>query len=95
MTFQHGTKSKAALQCASLVINTTTDRWVIPYSCNVFKAVLVEQNIGACDLRFSSDSQCHEFIKRVLLLATEDECCMQAPSDLAHLARDLISVQNR
>ena len=75
------------------VIRTQTSRWVIPYNCEILKALLIEQNIQALDLQFSSHSQCHRFIKRLLLLATQDECRHCSPSQIATLARELISHQ--
>ncbi len=55
------------------------------------KALLAEQKIHVVDLKFNSESQCHGFIKRLLLLAAEDECRHRSPSKIATLARELIS----
>ncbi len=80
----------ASRRRGDVVIRTATNRWVIPYNCHILKSLLAEKNIQAADLQFSSEPQCHDFIKRLLLLAAEDECCNQTPSQLAELARGLI-----
>ena len=72
------------------VIHTEENQWVIPYNCEILKALLREQNIHAGDLQFSSDAQCHGFIKRLLVLAAQDECRHRSPSRIAALARELI-----
>jgi len=75
---------------SDFVIRTQTNRWVIPYNCEILKALLLEQNIHADDLQFSSRAHCHGFIKRLLLLAAQDECRNCSPSHIAALARELI-----
>ncbi|MGK0374521.1 MAG: hypothetical protein ACJA2E_000990 [Arenicella sp.] len=75
---------------SDFVIRTQTNRWVIPYNCEIVKALLLEQNIHADDLQFSSSVDCHGFIKRLLLLAAQDECRHCSPSQIATLARELI-----
>ena len=81
------------LNHSEVVIRTQANRWVIPYSCEILKALLVEQNIHATDLQFNSESQCRGFIKRLLLLAAQDECRHCSPSDIARFARELINHQ--
>jgi len=79
-----------ALTASDFVIQTQMNHWVIPYNCEILKALLLEQNIHASDLRFKSASQCQGFIKRLFLLAAEDECRHRMPSKIATLARELI-----
>jgi len=81
------------LNPSDVVIRTQANRWVIPYNCEILKALLLEQNIHAADLQFNSESQCHGFIKRLLLLAAQDECRHCSPSHIAAFARDLINHQ--
>lgn len=90
MSLHRNIEPAASLRCSDVIISTSTDRWVIPCNCQVLKALLAEKNIQANDLRFNSDLQCHKFIQRLLLLAAQDECRNQAPSQLAELARFLI-----
>lgn len=80
------------LHATDVEICTDSKRWVIPYNCVILKALLAEKNIQAHDLRFASDWQCHEFIRRMFLLAAEDECQHKLPSELASLARELIGI---
>ena len=88
------TSLRPSLHVCDVEVRTANQCWVIPFNCKILKALLAEKNIRAGDLRFSSDLQCHEFIKRLFLLAAEDECCNRAPSELAGLARDLIGLSN-
>jgi len=90
MAFHQIIYSGSALTKTDLVIRTQTNRWVIPNNCEILKALLLEQNINATDLQFKSESHCHCFIKRLLLLAAQDECRHCSPSQLATLARELI-----
>jgi len=90
MSLQPVIHSGPPLAAPDFVIRTQTNRWVIPYNCEIFKALLLEQNIHAADLQFNSESQCHGFIKRLLLLAAQDECRHCSPSKIATLARELI-----
>ena len=78
-----------ALTASDFVIQTQMNHWVIPYNCEILKALLLEQNIHASDLRFKSASQCQGFIKRLFLLAAY-ECRHRMPSKIATLARELI-----
>ena len=87
--------SRPSLYVCDVEVRTRNKHWVIPFNCKILKALLVEKNIRARDLRFTSDSQCHEFIKRLFLLAAEDECCNRGPSELAGLARELVGLSNR
>jgi len=82
--------SNSRLLPSDFVIRTQTNRWVIPYNCEILKALLLEQNIHAADLQFNSQAQCQGFIKRLLLLAAQDECRHCSPSQIATLARELI-----
>ena len=79
-----------SMTAPDFVIQTKMNHWVIPYNCEILKALLLEQNIHASDLRFKSASQCQGFIKRLFLLAAEDECRHRMPSKIATLARELI-----
>ena len=90
MSFHQIVHSNVSLMPANLVVRTQSDRWVIPFNCEIFKALLLEQNIHAADLLFNSESQCHGFIKRLFLLAAQDECRHRSPSQIATLARELI-----
>lgn len=73
-----------------VVLQTGTDRWVIPANCEILKALISEKRIKAKDLKFGSERQCQQFIKRLLLLAATDECRHCKPSNIAELARDMI-----
>jgi DNA-directed RNA polymerase specialized sigma54-like protein len=85
--------SNSSVIAPDFVIRTQTNRWVIPYNCEILKALLLEKNIHAVDLQFRSRSHCHGFIKRLLLLAAQDECRHCCPSQIATLARELIHQQ--
>jgi hypothetical protein len=82
--------SKSKLNLSDVVLQTNTHRWVIPYNCEILKALIAEKNIKANDLHFRSTDHCHQFIKRLLLLAAADECRNCQPSQIAVLARDMI-----
>ena len=75
---------------ADFVICTREQRWVIPYNCEILKALIEQQKLSASDLRFTSGQQCQGFIKRLLILAAQDECRHSLPSELAEFARELI-----
>lgn len=90
MAQQQLARTGSALTASDFVIQTRINHWVIPYNCEILKALLLEQNIHASDLRFKSASQCQSFIKRLFLLAAEDECRHRMPSRIATLARELI-----
>ena len=81
---------KANELSADFVICTREQRWVIPYNCEILKALIEQQRLSASDLRFSSGQQCQGFIKRLLILAAQDECRHSLPSELAAFARELI-----
>ncbi len=83
-------RTESTQLASDFVIRTQTREWVIPYNCEILKALLLEQELRAVDLKFYSDEQCHGFIKRLLLLAAQDECRYRCPSKIAVLARDLI-----
>ena len=95
MTASTNRELKSSLHICDVEVRTSNKHWVIPYNCKVLKALLTEKNIRARDLRFTSDLQCHEFIRHLLLLAAEDECCNRVPSELAGLARELIGLTSR
>ncbi len=78
---------------AGFVVRTQRERWVIPFNSEVLKALLNQQQLKAADLQFSSERQCQGFIRKLLLLAAQDECKHHSPSDLATLARELINQQ--
>lgn len=84
------TTSKSKLNLSDVVLQTDTHRWVIPYNCEILKALIAEKNIKAQDLQFRSTDQCQQFIKRLLLLAAADECRHCMPSQIAVLAREMI-----
>ncbi len=90
MSFHQKAGSTGSPIPSDFVVRTQTNRWVIPFNCEILKALLLEQNIHAADLLFNSESHCHGFIKRLLLLAAQDECRHCSPSQIATLARELI-----
>ena len=90
MSIHQAPQLKSSLVRSDVVIRTQHDLWVIPYNCEILKALLLEQKIRARDLKFNSESQCHGFIKRLLLLAAQDECRNCSPSQLATFARELM-----
>lgn len=78
---------------ADFIVRTQSECWVIPFNCEVLKALLNQQQLKATDLQFSSERQCQGFIRKLLLLAAQDECRHRSPSGLAILARELINQQ--
>jgi len=90
MSIHQSISHRGLLTPSDVVIRTQTHRWVIPYNCEILKALLHEQDIKAGDLKFISESQCHHLIKQLLLLAVQDECRHCCPSQIATLARELI-----
>ncbi len=90
MAQQYLAQADRSLTVSDFVIQTQMNHWVIPYNCEILKALVLEQNIRASDLRFKSASQCQCFIKRLFLLAAQDECRHRMPSKLATLARELV-----
>ena len=77
----------------AFTIQTTHHHWVIPNNCELLKALLEQQKIKASDIYFDCDGQCKDFVKRVFLLALEDETKNNIPSMLAEFGRDLIKLQ--
>lgn len=75
---------------SELIIQTHRQQWVIPHSANIMKALLQDQAILPTDLQFDCNSDCQSFIKKLLVLALEDEYKNKQPSPLAKLARALI-----
>ena len=90
MAFHSSQFSNSKLNLSDVVLQTNSHRWVIPYNCEILKALISEKSIKADDLYFGSSDQCHRFIKRLLLLAAADECRHCQPSQIAVLARDMI-----
>ncbi len=86
-------RKRAGNGVADFVVRTQSERWVIPFNCEVLKALLYQQQLKATDLQFSSERQCQGFIRKLLILAAQDECRHRSPSDLATLARELINQQ--
>lgn len=86
-------RNRAGEHVTDFVVRTQSERWVIPFNCEVLKALLNQQQLKATDLQFSSERQCQGFIRKLLLLAAQDECRHRSPSDLAILARELINQQ--
>jgi len=79
-----------------LTLLTQNNKWVIPYNCELLKVLLQSQNIRADELYFQSSDQCHSFVKRVFLLALEDEHRTGKSSGLAQFGRDLVkNIANR
>jgi len=76
-----------------LKINTKDEHWVIPWNCELLKAILEHQNLTAKNLRFSSMDECNNFIKQLFLLALEDQMANHIPSELAILGRELMTIQ--
>lgn len=76
-----------------LIINTKQDRWVIAEDCCVLRLLLERRKIRANDLRFSSERECHNFIKTLFLLSFIDEQSSQAQSPIAVLGRNLVDIQ--
>lgn len=94
MAFHPSQFVKSKRNLPDVVLQTDSHRWVIPYNCEILKALITEKNIKADDLHFRSSEQCHRFIKRLLLLAATDECRHCQPSQIAVLARDMISYKH-
>lgn len=90
MTLHSSSIPSSQLAVSELVLQTNAHRWVIPYNCEILKAIIAEKNIQATDLQFRSQNQCNGFIKHLLLLAVADEYRHCAPSEIAVLARALI-----
>lgn len=78
------------IQSAELVIQTHRQQWIIPHSAYIMKALLQDQAIAPTDLCFDCNRDCQLFIKKLLILALEDEYKNNQPSPLAKLARALI-----
>jgi len=78
------------IRTSELVIQTSKQQWVIPHSANIMKALLQDQAITPTDLYFNCNSDCQLFIKKLLVLALEDEYKNKQPSPIAKLARALI-----
>lgn len=74
-------------------IQTLNHNWVIPYNCELLKVLLEQQKIKASDLCFDCNNQCKDFVKKIFLLALEDETKHHLPSMLAEFGRDLIKLQ--
>ncbi|MEM7360166.1 MAG: hypothetical protein AAF431_13780 [Pseudomonadota bacterium] len=87
---QHSLPEASEHSPAGFVLETRTQQWVIPESCELLKMLLNQQNIHPQDLRFHSDNQCKRFIKKLFLLAIEDERRTHSPSSLARFGRELI-----
>lgn len=79
----------------NFVIQTRETKWVIPQNCELLKLLIAEQNLQAHDLEFSSTEHYHSFIKKLFLLALEDECKRLKPSPLAYFARALATNNNQ
>ena len=75
---------------SELIIQTRKQQWIIPNSAIIMKALLQDQAIKPKDLLFDCDNDCQSFIKKLLLLALEDEYKNHQPSPMAKLARALI-----
>ena len=73
-----------------LILRTNQHVWVIPYDCELLKALLHVKNLEAKDLLFNSRQQCQHFIRQVALLAAGDELRTSAPSVLAGLTQGLM-----
>jgi len=78
---------------SAFTIKTINQNWVIPYNCELLKALVEQQQIKAKDICFENNDQCKSFVKQVFLLALEDETKNQVPSMLAKLGRDLLQLQ--
>ena len=76
----------------NFVIHTHQHNWVIPHNCELLKAIIEQQKLTAKDLIFLSDHECKHFIKQVFLMALEDETKNNAPSKLAKLGRELVTI---
>lgn len=95
MSFHSSHLTRSQLNLSDVVLQTEAHRWVIPYNCEILKALIAEKNIKADDLQFRSSGQCQRFIKRLLLLAATDECRHSVPSEIAVLAREMIFHKDR
>lgn len=84
MTFQH----------EQLKIKTADQHWIIPFDCELLKAILKHQKLTAKNLKFSSKFESKDFIQKLFLLALEDQITNQAQSELATLGRELMVIQN-
>ena len=86
-----------------LASNTNSDfniqrarhNWIIPFNCELLKVLLEQQQIEASDICFDCDHKCKDFVKKVFLLALEDQTKNLAPSTLAKFGRDLIRLQTK
>ncbi|MBX2847187.1 MAG: hypothetical protein KTR16_02615 [Acidiferrobacterales bacterium] len=78
------------LQASELLVQTREKQWIIPNSAIIMKALLMDQTLGPRDFKFDCDSDCQLFIRRLLILALEDEHRNRQPSPLAKLAQGLI-----
>jgi len=81
------------IQKNQFTIQTKMQNWIVPYNCELVKALVKHQNLKASDLIFTSKSECKLFIKSLFLLALEDETLNNKPSNLAKLGQELISMQ--
>ena len=74
----------------TLTIRTVDEYWVLPESLEVIKLMIHTQQINPAKLRFNSDHERQQFIRKLSLLALKDECVHQSPSVIAELSRQLI-----
>lgn len=79
----------------NVVIQTQFNQWVIPESSSLLKALLKQQRIRAGDLQFGSRTECKNFIKKLFLLAVEDEHKSHKRSWLAQFGRELMQTDTQ
>lgn len=87
----HRIRTYTTASPSKFVIQTRCEKWVIPQNCELLKLLITQQNLHADDLVFLSEKHGHCFIRRLFLLALEDEHKNSSPSSLANFARELAS----
>lgn len=86
MLRQH-TYDQQSNQSSEMIIPTHDECWVVPHNCDLVKLLLKQQALCASDLHFSNKQQFQSFIRKLFLLALQDEYQTEAPSPLAKFAR--------
>lgn len=84
----------SALAPDNVTIQTHRNRWVVPLNPKLIKLLIAENILNANDLWFDSSADRQKFIRRMLLLAVQDEWQSHCPSSLGQLARELIQNQD-
>ncbi len=74
----------------SLVVQTRTERWVMPRDFLLMRVLVQRKNLSAKKLIFKSEQARHDFIHDLFLLSFEDEQYSKSSSPLALLGRKLL-----